>query len=166
MMAIHPLFGMITNLIRNSWPIFREVTAAVMIINLECNIMKNHGGVCTRMIEKSSRRPLSTFLLTKGGGVFLGAYSTSAMLNSNKSSQHISHSNMLQECSWTHHLLHTRQTISAMLSSNRVATIHNITLHAQQDALHTHPTAFHGRTILLCTQHDIVGEMAQDVGMV
>ena len=95
----------------------------------------------------------------------------------NKISQHNLHSNMLYRPS-TAHALYTvsriciRQIISAMLSSNYIAAIHNIT-HSPYTSTRTthpcrttHPTAFHNPPICTPLTQGIVGKMAQDVGMV
>ena len=103
--------------------------------------------------------------------------SISAMSSSNKISQHKLHSNMLYRPSTAHALYSfyvcTRQTISAhaVLSSNYIAVIHNIYnsvfIHRKMSYTPrtTHPPAF---TTLLCTPliQNLVGKMAQDVGMV
>ena len=57
----------------------------------------------------------------------------------------------------------------SMLSSNYIAVIHNIfSLHTHEHALHTRTTHPLPSTTLLCTPltQNIVGKMAQDVGMV
>ena len=64
----------------------------------------------------------------------------------------------------------TRQTISAMLSSNYVASTHNTTHSPCTSTSTMHPALPSSlpSTTLLCTQQtqSIVGKMAQDVGMV
>ena len=57
--------------------IFQKVTSVIMIIDLEHNIARNCDGVCTGLIEYSSKRPLPTFgssSIEKGGVIFSGAY--------------------------------------------------------------------------------------------
>ena len=81
------------------------------------------------------------------------------MSSSNKISQRNLHSNMpykTHHCSWTPHFLHTRQTISAMLST--ATTLQppttSLTLHAHLHSLHTqhYPCTPLPSTTLLWTQ--------------
>ena len=56
-----------------------------MIVDLVCNIMRNHGGICTRLIEYTRKHPspLLCSVEKKGGGgyvYFWGAYGNPADL--------------------------------------------------------------------------------------
>ena len=102
------------------------------------------------------------------------AYKISAMFSSNKISQHNLYSNMPYRLSTTcalhMQLLHTRQTISAMLSSNYFAATHNKTHSPCTSTCTTYPALPNPlpSTTILCTQltQGILGKMAQDVGIV
>ena len=95
--------------------------------------------------------------------------SISATIISNKILQHNLNS---QHTIQTHHcsqFLHTRQTIPAMLSSNYIASTHNIRHSPCTSTGTTHPAIPSPlpSTTLLCTQlTNTKGKMAQDVGMV
>ena len=66
-------------------------------------------------------------------------------------------------CSCTLQLLHTRQTISAILNSNYIAATHNTT---HSPCTSTSPLAFHNPPIYTQLTQGRVGKMAQAVEMV
>ena len=98
--------------------------------------------------------------------------SISAMSSSIKISQHKLHSNMLYRPSTAHapcsFYVRTRQTISAMLSSNCNPQHNSVSIHMNMHYTHPGLPTPLPSTTLVCIPltQNIVGKKAQDVGMV